>query len=226
MKEKVMRAGEVLDVEIDGRRGLTAQLVAAVSAVCDRAEDHGAAVVMLTVRGGTGDDAPLPDIALLTKWEGALRRLERLPAASVAAMWGPCAGVALDTALAADYRIAHPEAELVPQDASGDIWPGMALYRMGRLSQRAPVRRAVLFGTPVGADDALTAGLVDEVTQDPVSAAGQLVARLTGVWGPDLAIRRDLLRGAGAEFEAALGGHLAACDRVLRHRTGSGSASS
>ncbi|MFB7852943.1 enoyl-CoA-hydratase DpgB [Streptomyces sp. NPDC056053] len=223
MQGETMRAGEVLEVGIEGRTGLTAELVAAVGGACDRAEDHQAAVVMLRVRGG-GDDTPLPDIALLTKWESVLRRLERLPAVSVAAMWGPCAGVALDVALAADYRIAHPAVELVPRVASGDVWPGMALYRMSRLSRQAPVRQAVLFGTTVGAGDALAAGLVDEVAKEPATDAGRFVERLPGVRGPDLAIRRDLLWGAAAEFEGALGGHLAACDRVLRRQAGNGSA--
>jgi isomerase DpgB len=220
MQGEGMRAGEVLEVDVDGTAGLTTALVATVSGACDRAEDHQAAVVVLRIRGGDGTPAAfVPDIALLTKWESVLRRLERLPAASVAAMWGPCAGVALDAALAADYRIAHPEAGLVPCVASGEVWPGMGLYRMSRLSQRAVVRRAVLFGEPVGAQEALAAGLVDEVAQEPASGAGRLIGRLSGVWGPDLAIRRELVRGSSAEFEAALGGHLAACDRVLRRRT-------
>ncbi|MFJ5788116.1 enoyl-CoA-hydratase DpgB [Streptomyces hydrogenans] len=210
----------MLEVDVDGTRGLTADLVAAVSGVCDRAEDHQAVVVVMRIRG-SAEGAALPGIALVTKWEGVLRRLERLPAASVAAMWGPCAGVALDAALAADYRVAHPAVQLVPGMLSGGVWPGMALYRMSRLSQRAAVRRAVLFGEPLGADEALAAGLVDEVAQEPAAGVERLVERLPGVWGPDLAIRRDLLRGAGADFEGAFGGHLAACDRVLRRRTDS-----
>ncbi|MGW8700109.1 enoyl-CoA-hydratase DpgB [Streptomyces eurythermus] len=220
MQREPGRACEVLEVDVDGTAGLSAALVAAVSGACDRAEDHQAAVVVLRTRGGGGTPgASVPDLALLTKWESVLRRLERLPAASVAAMWGPCAGVALDAALAADYRIAHPTVELVPCVAAREVWPGMALYRMSRLSQRAVVRRAVLFGEPVGAQQALAAGLVDEVAQEPAADPDRLVGRLSGVWGPDLAIRRELLQSSGAEFEAALGGHLAACDRVLRRRT-------
>lgn len=220
MQSETMQAGGVLEVDVDGMTGLTAALVAAVSEACDRAEEHQAAIVVLRTRGAA-DGAPLPDIALLTKWESVLRRLERVPAVSVAAMWGPCGGVALDAALAADYRIAHPTLELVPSVASGDVWPGMALYRMGRLSQRAAVRRAVLFGEPVGVEDALAAGLVDEVAEEPAAGAGRLPERLTGMWGPDLAIRRDLLQGSAIEFEGALGGHLSACDRLLRRRAAS-----
>ncbi|MEU3188834.1 enoyl-CoA-hydratase DpgB [Streptomyces sp. NPDC006923] len=216
MQGKTVRAGEVLEVDIDGSAGLTAALVAAVSEASDRAEDHQAAVVVLRIRGDAAPGVPVPDMALLTKWESALRRLERLPAACVAAMLGPCAGAALDAALAADYRIAHPTVVLTLCVESGDVWPGTALYRMSRLSQRAPVRLAALFGEPVSVGDALAAGLVDEVAEEPSANVGRLVERLTGVWGPDLAIRRDLLWGSAAEFEGALGGHLAACDRVLR----------
>lgn len=221
MKPKTMPSSALLELDIDATTGLTQALVAAVNQVCDQAEDHQATVVVLRIRGvlAAGDPGDrAADVGLLTKWESALRRLERLPAACVAAMWGPCAGTALDAALAADYRIAHPTVELVPSAVPGEVWPGMALYRMSRLSRRAPVRRAALFGAPVGLDDALSAGLVDEVAQQPSAHAQHLVKRLAGVWGPDLAIRRDLLRGNGAEFEEALGGHLAACDRVLRRR--------
>ncbi|MFB7341140.1 enoyl-CoA-hydratase DpgB [Streptomyces hydrogenans] len=218
MPEEAVRTGEVLGIHVDGTRGLTAELIEALGRVCDQVEDQQTAVIVLRIRG-TVEGARVPDIALVTKWEGVLRRLERLPAASVAAMWGPCAGVALDAALAADYRVAHPTVQLVPGMLSGGVWPGMALYRMSRLSQRAAVRRAVLFGEPIGADEALAAGLVDEVEQEPAVGVERLVERLPGVWGPDLAIRRDLLWGAGAEFEGALGGHLAACDRVLRRHT-------
>ncbi|MFI8372292.1 enoyl-CoA-hydratase DpgB [Streptomyces sp. NPDC085466] len=215
MRKETMRAVEVLEVGIDAAAGLTRELIATVGGVCDRAEDSQGAVVVLRTLGATGH-VPAPDMAVLTKWEGVLRRLERLPAASVAAMSGPCAGVALDAAMAADYRVAHPKTELVLSTASGEVWPGMALYRMGRLSQRGPARRAVLFGMPVGADEAFAAGLVDELSEKPVAGAARLVGHLSGGWGADLAIRRDLLWGSTAEFEGALGGHLAACDRVLR----------
>ncbi|MFJ5734053.1 enoyl-CoA-hydratase DpgB [Streptomyces microflavus] len=220
MEERPAGAVEVLEVRVDGTTGLTQDLVAVINGVCDRAEDRRGAVVVLRVEG-TVLPVPPPDTAVLTKWEGVVRRLERLPAASVAAMSGLCAGVALDLAMAADYRVAEPEVELTLLTASGEIWPGMALYRMGRLSQRAAVRRAALFGSPVGADDAVAAGLVDELSPEPAADAARLVERLAGGWGPELAIRRDLLRGCTTEFEGALGGHLAACDRVLR-RTGSG----
>ncbi|MGW9436758.1 enoyl-CoA-hydratase DpgB [Streptomyces sp. NPDC055607] len=215
MTEETVGAVEVLEVGVDAAAGLTRELIAAVGEVCDRAEDGRGAVVVLRIEGAAGH-VLAPDTGVLTKWEGVLRRLERLPAFSVAAMRGPCGGVALDAAMAADYRVAHPEVGLVLSTGSGEVWPGMALYRMSRLSQRAPVRRAALLGVPVGADDALAAGLVDELAEEPAAGAARLVEYLAGGWGADLAIRRDLLRGGTAEFEAALGGHLAACDRLLR----------
>ncbi|MFD7863006.1 enoyl-CoA-hydratase DpgB [Streptomyces sp. NPDC059783] len=216
----------MLNIKVSAVAGLTSQLTTALGAICDQAEEH-PAVVMLQILGGDST-GPLPDVSLLTKWEGVLRRLERLPAASFAVMRGRCAGVALDAALAADYRIAVPGTQLRTKVSSNDVWPGMALYRVGRLSQHSLARQAVLFGRPLGTDDALVAGLVDEVAEVPAidTAGRQLVEGLTGRWGPDLAIRRDLLRGAVAEFEEALGGHVAACDRLLRRQTDSASARS
>lgn len=207
-----------LPLTIDGRGPLTPDMVASVAAVCDAAEDRaGLSRVVVRVSGASGGREPEElTVELVSKWERALRRLERLPAVTVAVADGDCGGPALDAFLATDYRIATATVRLVPSVLAGTTWPGMALYRLAqRGAAAAPIRRAVLFGTPVAVADALALHLVDEVTDDPASALAAVGA--TAVPGPELAIRRQLMSEAFTTgFEEALGAHLAACDRVLR----------
>jgi len=206
-------------LEIDGAQPLSAGLVTALAACCDQAESAGEhAAVLLRVSGAPG--AAEPDgltVALVSRWERALRRLERLPAVTIAVAPGDCGGTALDALLAADYRIGAAGTRLVPAFTGGATWPGMALYRLAHQAGAAAVRRAVLFGTPIGAADALAMHLLDELADDldtALAAAAELAGACSGA---ELAIRRWLmLEARTVSFEDALGTHLSACDRALR----------
>jgi isomerase DpgB len=210
-------AGQLL-LRIDGTEALSAGLVHQVTVVCDAVEDGGRAVV-LEVSGAPRTAWPADlTVGLVSKWERALRRLERAPAATIAVADGECGGLALDAFLAADYRVATAAVRLVPPVRDGVVWPGMALFRLARHGiNAAAIRRAVLFGQPVEADDAVRLHLVHEVAGD-LAAARVVASGLAGTAvGADLAIRRQLLFDASCTgFEEALGVHLAACDRVLR----------
>jgi isomerase DpgB len=216
-------AAEEITLRIDGRQPLLTDTVAAVAAACDAAEDlEGRARVVVRVSGVPR--GPLPGgltVSLVSKWERALRRLERLPAATIAVADGDCGGPALDVLLATDYRIATGSVRLVVPVEGGGTWPGMALYRLaGHGANAAPIRRAVLYGTPVDAAEALTLQLVDELTDDVPKALRIAAERADAVSGTELAIRRQLLHDAAStSFEEALGVHLAACDRALRRAT-------
>ena len=213
-----------LVLRVDGGRPLSAADVEAVLRLCDRAEDGFAAGVLVAYLSG----APLPgwtgslNVGLVTKWERAVRRLERLGLTTVAVAAGDCGGTALDLLLAADVRIAAPGARLVLPTSGGATWPGMALYRLARQGTAGGLRRAVLLGTPIGTDAALAAGLVDVVTDRPDDALAEVAAAAAGLSGTEQAIRRRLLLDARQQsFEEALGAHLAACDRALRRAAGS-----
>ncbi|MET9700692.1 enoyl-CoA-hydratase DpgB [Streptomyces sp. NPDC006529] len=212
--------GEGLVLRIDGRKGLSAESVALVSAVCDRAEDHAGRSRVIVHVSGIPDGVPPGDltVALVSKWERALRRLERLPAPTIAVADGDCGGLALEALLATDYRIATDTVRLVVAVGDGATWPGMALYRLAQHGvAAAAIRRAVLFGTPVDAADALALHLVDELVQDLPAAQATAGERAGAVTGTELAIRRQLMLDATTTtFEEALGVHLAACDRALR----------
>ena len=219
------RTGPDLTLDIDGSAGLSPGLVADVTAACGAAEDRrtGVLVVRVTGRPAPGWARDL-DVGLVSKWERALRRLERLPVVTVAVASGDCGGTALDALLVTDYRIAGPQVRLVPTVTDDVAWPGMAMYRLTQQAGVARIRRAVLFGTPIDASEAAELRLLDSVTDDPSwtpELDPDLLSRLSV---PEAALGRQLLLDAATtSFEEALGAHLAACDRVLRRSAGASS---
>jgi len=213
--------GTVLELWLDGARPPDGETVAAVAALCDRAEDlDGDAVVVLHVSGtpSGGDWASALTVKLVNRWEQVLRRLERLPATTIAGAAGDCGGPALDALLATDHRAATASVRLVLPVQAGLVWPGMTLYRLAKQAPNAgAVRHAALFGGFIDAREALTLHLVHEVTDDLPAALAAAAARASVVSGTELAVRRQLTLDAQAVgFEEALGTHLAACDRALR----------
>lgn len=208
-----------LVIRIDGRQPLSAGPLAALGGACDRAGQRGGASRVIVYVSGAPEGPPAPDITvgLVSKWERALRRLERLPVATIAVAAGDCGGLALDALLATDYRIADRSLRLLIPVQDRTTWPGMGLYRLVHQAGTGAVRRAMLFGASIDAREALDLHLVDELTDDTAEALAA-VARLIGVVsGVELAIRRQLISDAfSTSFEEALGVHLAACDRALR----------
>lgn len=215
-------------IEIDGTRPPTPASVRELAGLCDRAEDHTGPGVVPVYVSGVPDAAWTSDldVALVTKWERVLRRLERLSMTTVAVASGDCGGTALDALLATDLRIAARDVRLLVPVDSAATWPGMAVYRLSQQAGAARVRRAVLFGTPIEADEALALRLVDELAGDPAVALAAVAGTAAGFSGRELAIRRQLMFDAATtSFEDALGSHLAACDRALRRAPSAGAAS-
>lgn len=212
--------GKVLQLWLDGARPFSGETIAAVASVCDRAEDFdGDAVVVLHVSGSPAQGwASDLTVKLVNRWEQVLRRLERLPATTIAGAVGDCGGPALDALLATDHRVAAASVRLILPVQAGLVWPGMALYRLARqATNAAAVRHAALFGGVIDVRDALTLYLVHEVTDDLQGALAAAIARASVVSGTELAVRRQLaLDASTVGFEEALGTHLAACDRALR----------
>jgi isomerase DpgB len=220
-------------LRIDGTRPLSDEAIQAVRTASDQAEGRQEPGIVLAYVCGAPDvcGAPEeiagdagPDMALVSRWERAVRRLERGRLPVVAVATGDCGGTALDVLLAADFRIAtSPTSRLRLMAAGGRqaSWPGMAGFRLVQQAGVAAVRSALLFGTPVTAADALALRLVDEITGDIPGAVAAASRRLAAAAGPELAIRRQLMFDATwMSFEDALGPHLAACDRTLRQACG------
>jgi isomerase DpgB len=216
-------AGSDLVLQVDGGRPLSADSIAELGAVCDAAEDGtGHTFVIVRVSGVPGPHwADELSVSLVSKWERGLRRLERVPAVTIAVAEENCGGPALDALLASDYRIMSANAKLIVPVVAGATWPGMALYRLTRQAAgSALARRAVLFGTPIEATEAQEIGLIDESTEDATIAIEKAMEAWAAARGTELAVRRQLMAEAlTSSYEDALGVHLAACDRALRRRS-------
>jgi isomerase DpgB len=207
-------------LRVDGSLPLSAGTLTEFGAACDRIEDGDTSgLVLIYVSGVPGPECLSGmSVGMVSKWERVLRRLERLPAGTIAVAEGDCGGPALDALLASDYRIMPDWARLIVPIVDGATWPGMALYRLARQAAgAAQARRAALFGAPIWAADAQAMGVIDDVTDDVTSCAEKAMEVAAAAGGAELAIRRQLVQEAATTtFEDALGTHLAACDRVLR----------
>lgn len=209
-------------LSVGGSDVLCASLVDAVESVCRTVETarRGVVVVQISDTGADAEPVPWPydvDIHTVNKWERALRRFERLPAATLSVVDGPCRGPALDLVLTTDYRVASPAASFSVPVAGGGTWPGPALYRLVNQVGVARARPIALFGAELSADRAAEWGLVDALADDTDDRVVKAIGDLATVDGAEVAVRRQLLvEAASSRFEDALGVHLAACDRALR----------
>ncbi|WP_320068918.1 enoyl-CoA-hydratase DpgB [Micromonospora sp. RTGN7] len=209
-----------LTLKVDVTRPL-AELTAAVNAVCDEVEKYTErTVVVLRLDGARAESRMWPGavgIRDVNRWERAVRRLERLPAANVVVASGPCGGPALDLLLAADFRIGAPDLVLVLPVNDGHFWPGMSVYRLVQNLGVARARQIVIWGMDISVAKASELGLVDQVNEDLDTAVHTAIVLMGRVSDQELAVRRQLLLEApAAEYDDALGVHLAACDRELR----------
>ncbi|MEV4442608.1 enoyl-CoA-hydratase DpgB [Streptomyces sp. NPDC049577] len=211
-----------------GRNRPLAELTASLDAVCDRAEDAADRAAVITLRLGTTapDERAWPEettVRQVGRWEKAVRRLERLPAVSIAVAGDTCGGPALDLLLAADYRIATAGLRLLLPVHTGRLWPGMAVHRLAHQIGTARARQLLLWGSELTAERGLRLGLIDETVDDTTEALRAATLLLGRAAGPDLAVLRQLLEEAPVtSFDEALGVHLAACDRELRRRRRTG----
>lgn len=103
----------------------------------------------------------------------------RLDVPVIAAVHGRCYGGGLQLALAADFRIATPDAEFTVMEGVHGLIPDMS--GTATLSQLIGIDQAMLLtmtADPVDAAYAHRVGLVTEVADDPLAAAEALADRI------------------------------------------------
>jgi enoyl-CoA hydratase/carnithine racemase len=135
----------------------------------------------------TGNDkffsagADLNEISALTaaqafefsrRGQALMQAIDQFPVPVIAAIRGYCMGGGMDLALACDYRIAAPNAVFGHRGASLGVMTGWGgTQRLPRLIGKARAMQMFLLAEMVKADEALRVGLVDAVSDDPITHA-------------------------------------------------------
>lgn len=130
-------------------------------------------------------------------FNAVLRRIEDQARPVAAALFGTVLGAGLELAMAAHVRVAHPGTKLgLPEITLGLIPGSLGTQRLPRLAGLETAWRMISTGKPVGAQQALDAGIVDQLDETPAEAARAAARAATG-----RAVRRtrDLSVPAGAD---------------------------
>ena len=118
---------------------------------------------------------------LYDTFQGMIRAVRAAPAIVIAAVNGAAVGAGMDLALACDIRIAARSAKF------GQVWVGLGVipgtggaYLTQALAGPGKAAELLLTGDVISADEALAAGLVNEVADDDalLDAARAMAARI------------------------------------------------
>ena len=103
----------------------------------------------------------------------------RVPAPVIAAIHGNCLGGGLQIALAADIRIATPDAKLSVMEIKWGLIPDMSITRtLPRLVGIDVAKELAYTGRVFSGAEALELGVVTHVADDPLAAAQELAAEI------------------------------------------------
>ncbi|TMV87146.1 enoyl-CoA hydratase [Thioclava sp. BHET1] len=110
-----------------------------------------------------------------------LARIEAFERPVVAALHGTTLGGGLELAIACHARVAAPKTRFgLPEITLGLIPGSLGTQRLPRLVGLERAAEMILSGKPIGAQQALDAGLIDAIAADPVDKASELVRSLGG----------------------------------------------
>jgi 2-oxoglutaroyl-CoA hydrolase len=119
---------------------------------------------------------------------------ERCRKPVIAALQGYVFGVGLELALACDFRVAAPDVQLALPEATIGMIPGSGgTQRLARMIGLGRAKDVVMRGRRIGAEEAVTLGLVTEVSEDVDAAATALCAELRRVSPLSLAMAKRVL---------------------------------
>jgi enoyl-CoA hydratase/carnithine racemase len=103
--------------------------------------------------------------------------VDRFPVSVIAAIQGYCMGGGMDLALACDYRLAAPNAVFGHRGASLGLITGWGgTQRLARLIGKPRALQMFLLSEMVGVEEARRIGLVDEIADDPLRRAFEVVS--------------------------------------------------
>jgi enoyl-CoA hydratase/carnithine racemase len=104
-----------------------------------------------------------------------------MPVPVIAALRGVAFGAGLQIALGADIRYASPDVRMSIMEVKWGIIPDMAISCTARhLVPADKLKELALTGRIVGGDEALAAGLLTALHEDPLDAAQALAVEIAG----------------------------------------------
>lgn len=149
-------------------------------AVADQlVEDRQARVIVLRARSAPFCTGPGPDLDPASVDPDPPSAWARLRPPVVVVIEGRCASVGLELVLAADVRVAAPDASFdLPDLAQGRLpcWGGT--QRLARAVRPAEATALVLLGRSISAERAASLGLIHAVADAPGALAAELAATL------------------------------------------------
>lgn len=149
--------------------------------------------------------------ALLDRFDALLGRLAALPVPVVALVDGAASGGGVALAAAADVVLARPNASFALPEVFLGLCPAIALPWVVRRMGRTRAGALALGARPLTANEALAAGLCDEVVDDLEAALGKRVARWGRASPAALAAVKGLLGALdGEDYGATARAHFAA----------------
>jgi enoyl-CoA hydratase/carnithine racemase len=155
--------------------------------------------------GGALDPAA-PEPPRPERFADLLRAIEEAPVVVLAVVDGPALGAGAGLAAAADLVIATPRARFgLPETVMGLV-PAMVFPVLARRLGVARARRLALGAAALTAEEALAAGLADEVAEDGEAAAARARRRLARQDPDAVAALKALVArhfAASAEYESA-----------------------
>jgi enoyl-CoA hydratase/carnithine racemase len=122
-------------------------------------------------------------LQLFKPWRNDFQRVNLdwrdLPVPVIAAIHGSCFGAGMQLALAADVRIARPDARLSIMEAKWGLVPDMGATVLWRnVLRRDVAAELAMTGRVVGGQEAVELGLVTRLADDPLAEAETLAAEL------------------------------------------------
>jgi 3-hydroxyacyl-CoA dehydrogenase len=175
--------GDVVVLEIDNPpvNALSPGVPEALHAAFDAAEPD-PAVTAIVVRGAgrtfvagaditTLEEAAWGNEAVAPNWHDLLARIEECRKPVVMAIHGTALGGGLELAMAGHYRVAVASAQVGQPEVNLGIIPGAeGTQRLPRLAGVAKALDLCVTGKPISAEEALSAGIIDAIAGDDLTA--------------------------------------------------------
>jgi 3-hydroxyacyl-CoA dehydrogenase len=229
---KTRHDGDVLVVEIDNPpvNALSPGVPEALGQALQEAE-RDAAIRAVVVKGAGrtfpagadintleeaawGNDAAAPELHSL------LARIEDCAKPVVMAIHGQALGGGLELAMAGHYRVAAPTAQIGQPEVNLGIIPGAeGTQRLPRLAGIARALDMCVTGRPIAAADALSAGILDELAGDDLTASAVALARRVATRDHHVRTRDRAIPDAAGDTRALFDSARTQADRVRRKQT-------